>query len=65
MVASDLFEALEHITLINGDLMHGTKMNYEVIDGVLHFFVNYNAIVKKLVTPEDNMETVKINNNVG
>jgi hypothetical protein len=46
-VASELFEALEYITLSNGDSLQGTSMNYEIIDGVLHFKVNYNMILTK------------------
>lgn len=39
---------LEYITK-DGDSkpIRGTKMNYEVIDGVLNFFVNYDCIVTK------------------
>lgn len=44
-VAGDLVECLEFITLPNGDVLHGTSMNYEVVDGVLHFFINYNLTV--------------------
>jgi len=57
-------DALEYITLINGDLVHGTEMHYEVIDGVLHFFVNYNLFVKKAEIPVDGMETLTVNNDV-
>ena len=41
-VAETLMEALDFITLPNGDLLHGTSVNYEVVDNVLHYFVNYN-----------------------
>lgn len=55
-VASDLFETLEYITLLNGDLVRGTNMHYEVIDGVLHFFVTYGLYVtKKDILEEDLM----------
>lgn len=47
-VADDLMESLEFITLPNGDQLHGTSMNFEVVDGVLHFFVNYNLPLIKL-----------------
>ncbi|MCX4317499.1 MAG: hypothetical protein OSJ52_12830 [Lachnospiraceae bacterium] len=30
-----------------GCLIRGTKMKYEVIDDVLHFFVNYDRIVRR------------------
>ncbi len=57
-VAGDLGEALAFITLPGGDLLHGTKMNYEVVDGVLHFFVNYNL---PMIRPRDEtyMETLE------
>ncbi len=58
-VASELFEALEYITLLNGDLVHGTSMEYEVIDGVLHFRVNYNMFLKKELV-QDEMETIDV-----
>ena len=55
-MASDLFETLEYITLLNGDLVRGTNMHYEVIDGVLHFFVTYGLYVtKKDILEEDLM----------
>lgn len=57
--ASKLFEALEYITLLNGDLVHGTAMAYEIVDGVLHFRVNYNMFLKK-ETQLDPMETIDV-----
>ena len=58
-VALEMMEALEFITLPNGDLVHGTGMNYEIVDGVLHFYVNYNLT---LIKPTDNtpMETLAV-----
>lgn len=58
-MASNLFEAIEYITLPNGDLLHGTSMNYEIIDSVLHFKVNYNLFIVK-ETQLDLMETVDV-----
>ena len=46
-VASKLFDTLEYITLLNGDLVRGTEMHYEKVDDVLHFFVKYNMFVYK------------------
>jgi hypothetical protein len=63
-MASDLYDALESITLIDGDLVRGSKMNHESIDGVLHFFVNFDMFVNKVVVPGDPMETLSVNNNV-
>lgn len=63
-MASDLYEALEYLTLTNGDVVRGTSMNHEVVDGVLHFFVQYNMFIHKVEVPGDPMETLTVNNNV-
>ncbi len=41
-----LFSCLEYV-LNGGDLIRGTKMNGEIVDGILNFFVNYDLFVKK------------------
>lgn len=46
-VAEELMECLEYITLPGGDLLRGTGMNYEIVDDVLHFFVNFNHTLIK------------------
>lgn len=58
-VAERLIQCLEFITLPNGDIFRGTKMNYEVIDDVLHFFVNFNCIVIRDKEPEELMKDLK------
>lgn len=63
-MASDLYDALEWISLENGDAVRGTNMNHEVVDGVLHFFVQYNMFIHKVEVPVDPMETLMVNNNV-
>lgn len=40
------FFSLEWI-IVDGDLQMGTKMRYEIVDGTLHFFVNYDLFVYK------------------
>lgn len=58
-VAEQMMDALEMITLLNGDLIRGTNRKYEIVDGVLHFFVNFNMHLIKPVdaTP---METLDV-----
>ena len=56
---SDLFEALETITLINGDQLRGWGMSYEVVDGVLHFFITYKLHLMDLL-PLDDMATISV-----
>lgn len=60
-VAGKLVEALAFITLPDGDILRGTSMNYEVVDGVLHFFVNYNLTLVQVSTEETPMESLDIN----
>lgn len=56
--AETMIGALDFITLPGGDLLHGTSVNYEVVDNVLHFFVNYNLPVLKH-TEQTYMETLE------
>ena len=44
-VLDKLMEEMEFITLQDGTVMHGTGMNAETEDGILHFFVSYNTFV--------------------
>ena len=45
-VAERLLSCLEYIAL-EGDAVMGTRMHYEVLDGVLHFFVDYDMFVDR------------------
>ena len=63
-VTEVLVNALEYIMIDEG-LIRGTKMNSEVVDGVLHFFVNYNMHVIKEVTKEEKMGEIKITQELG
>lgn len=57
-VAETMMETLEFITLPNGDLLHATSVSYEIVDNVLHFFVNFNL---PMIRPADEtmMETLE------
>ncbi len=59
VTADELCQILEVITLPAGDLLRGSDMNYEVVDGVLHFFVSYNHFAYAL-HGQDAMETLQI-----
>lgn len=50
-IAERLFLCLECIC-VAGDWVRGTKMRYEVVDGVLNFFINYDLFVYKVVASE-------------
>ena len=53
-----LFDTIEYIALEDGDLLHGSKMNGEVVDDVLHFFVNYDLHVLKEKVKDEPMGTL-------
>lgn len=46
-IAWQLWQTLEFITLPGGDQIHGTSMSWEVQDGALHFFVNFNMVLRR------------------
>ena len=48
--AERLFSVLEEITA-DGDILRGTNMSFEYVDGVLSFFVSYNFFVYKTKEP--------------
>jgi len=64
-IASTLYDVLEILTLENGDKIRGTKMNHKVLDGVLHFYVNFDMVLKRIENVSDYMEDIEIKNNLG
>lgn len=59
--AERLYSCLEYIT-VTGDLVRGSKMNYEVADGILNFFVNYDLFVYRKSdsdAPEEKLEQIE------
>lgn len=63
-VTERLFTALEYITVDNS-LVRGTSMNAEIVDNVLHFFINFNMIVKKENEPIETMGNLTIKQKLG
>lgn len=59
VVGEKMMDAMEYVTLLNGDMVRGTGRKYEIVDGVLHFFVNYNMHLIKPVE-ETSMEDVYV-----
>lgn len=45
-VEQNLYGILRRIKLLNGDMLNGLKLHSEVVDGVLHFFVQYVPIIR-------------------
>lgn len=53
-MAERLFECLEYIE-VGGGKVRGDKLRYEIIDGVLHFFVSYDFHVVRPAAPSPTM----------
>ena len=62
-VIEKLYGVLEYIT-VAGDIIRGTDMHCEVVDGVLSFFVNYDMFVYSNTVKEESMETFEHNTNL-
>lgn len=63
-VAERMIWCLEYITTTTGDTFRGTNINYQVIDGVLNFFVNYDCFVYR-VEQNEPMESMSTDTTVG
>lgn len=59
MQASDkMLDCLEYITLVNGDVLRGSSLESEIVDGVLHVSVKYNVFLND-ISRDEPMETVE------
>lgn len=57
-MAEKLYDALEFIEY-NGAKYQGTGMNHEIVDGVLHFFVDYAFRVWRVIPEPPKMESME------
>lgn len=57
VVVENLFTTLEYVSVPGGSV-RGIRMNHEIVDGVLHFFVDYDFRVVRENTPEVKMQTL-------
>ncbi|MBS4172121.1 DUF6838 family protein [Bacillus sp. FJAT-49736] len=57
-VAETLYQAMEYLPVKNG-ICRGTKMKNETIDGVLHFYVDYDFHVIKERAPGIMMKSIE------
>ena len=62
-VTDKLMNVLEYINF-DGGLLRGTKIHSEVIEGVLHFFVNYNFYTIKDTIADPYMEQLDVKGKV-
>ncbi len=57
-MAERLYDKMELVPVLGG-LMRGVKMRHEIVDGVLHFFVDYNFQVVREAEPDPTMQTME------
>lgn len=62
-VSEILFDILELLEVEN-DLIRGSEMSSQIIDGVLNFDVTYSFFIKREETKEDTMEELENENGV-
>lgn len=53
--AQRLYAVLQRITLLDGDMLNGFDMSWDVVDEVLHFFVSYKPTLKYQEAIEEDM----------
>lgn len=64
-VAERMYECLEYVTIDSDSKpIKGTKMKHEVVDGVLHFFVNYDCFVYRMEERQESMNGIAADTNV-
>lgn len=56
-VSEKALEGLEYITLINGDMLRGSSLDAEIVDGVLHISVSFIVMLND-TTRDDSMESI-------
>lgn len=57
-------EQTEQEVAVEIALIRGRNMKWEVVDGVLHFFVNYDFYITKTADPIDLMGTLEVTSGV-
>lgn len=56
-MADKLYEVLEYVQ-VNNNLYRAIGMTHEVVDGVLHFFLQFNYKVIKQIEEAPKMQTL-------
>lgn len=62
--AASKLSSLEYI-ISDDNLIRGTKMNYQVIDGVLHYFIDYNYYAYLSKEEVEKMQSISVHNGIG
>lgn len=54
-----LFDVMEKITLLDGGVLMGKAMSYDIVDKVLHFAVSYRVVLQDTADENDMMENIE------
>lgn len=61
-IAERLYPVMREITLLDGSKVLGLGLNHEIVDGVLHFNVEFKPTIVYVNTdPIEDMETIEVN----
>ena len=64
-VAESLYPVMRELTLLDGYKVLGLNLNHEIVDGVLHFNVEFKPTVRYVNTdPVEGMQTIDVNQSV-
>lgn len=64
-IAERLYPVMRQITLLDGSNVLGLGLNHEIVDGVLHFNVEFKpTIVYVKPNPTEDMGTIEVNQSV-
>lgn len=61
---TEILGLLEHLVLLNGDMLHGWERECKIVDGVLHCTVTYHIFCKTEEMTQELMETLEANYNL-
>ena len=63
-VASNLYPFMREVTLLDGSKVLGLGLNHEIVDGVLHFNVEFKPTVVYVGDRTEDMQTLDVNQSV-
>lgn len=63
-IAERLYPVMREITLLDGSKVLGLNLNHEIVDGVLHFNVEFKPTIVYVGERPEDMQTLDVNQSV-
>lgn len=60
-VAERLYPVMRQVTLLDGSNVLGLNLNHEIVDGVLHFNVEFKPTIRYVGDSAEEMQTIEVN----